>query len=212
MNRILKLVTPERIMFCVVALSLAIACPGLTAKAETSTSSSKDSSKSVDTSRNVSTSENGKTVSISENDRSGITVTVTETVDGQPRQTVTQASSPADLAKKNAPAYDLYQKHLSGKDPKASVHANVHPLGAKGVPSPASAPDGKSCKAANAKAASNTATSDGGASVKGATTASGADAKEMLRQQFREMRKKNADNPALLKVIDEALRQVDELK
>ncbi len=211
----LKLITPKRFLFYVVAMSLAMAHSGLTAMAESS--SSKDSKKTLATSRSTSTTENGKTASISENDHSGITVTVTETVNGQPRQTVTQAANPADLAKKNAAAYELYQKYLGDK---ASVHASGHALGTPNlgsskisVLSPTTALANKSGTSANAKAASSASASDDGTGSKGTTTvAPGGNAKEMLRQQLREMKVKNADNPAILKVIDEALRQAEELK
>ena len=216
-----KLTTPPRALFWIAAMSLAMAYPSLAVMAQTFSSSNGDSRTSNATSRSVSFSENGKTVSISEDSRSGITVTVTETVDGQPKKTVTKAANAAELAKKNPAAYDLYRQHLGGKGAKASALASSHASGeanssgssVKSASSRAAASGSKNGKTVKGKTSASTATSGGGTAGKGGTPeAPSNDAKEMLRRQLREMRKKNADNPAIVKVIDDALRQVDEDK
>lgn len=67
-----KLTTSQRFLFWIAAMSLAMAHPGLTAMAQTSSAWSDGNSQSTSaTSRSVSFSENGKTVSISEDSRSG---------------------------------------------------------------------------------------------------------------------------------------------
>ena len=64
--------------------------------------------------RSVSFSENGKTVSINESDESGITITVTEEVDGIEKKDVVKAASVDELRKKHPKAFELYKKHTSG--------------------------------------------------------------------------------------------------
>lgn len=63
------------------------------------------------TSRSISVNENGQGVTIEESSDAGITVTITENVDGREQKTVVQAANAAELKKKNPKAHRLYQKH-----------------------------------------------------------------------------------------------------
>jgi hypothetical protein len=62
--------------------------------------------------QSVEIEENGKKVSISDTKESGITVTITESVNGKKETTKVRAADTADLAKKNPEAHKLYRKYF----------------------------------------------------------------------------------------------------
>ena len=68
------------------------------------------------TSRSVSISENGKTIKITENGETGITVTVTEIVDGEEVKETVNAANPQELRRKSAEAYRLYERHVINRE------------------------------------------------------------------------------------------------
>ncbi len=67
-------------------------------------------------SRSISVSKNGKTVTITENNETGITVTLTENIGGKEVQSVVRAANAEELKRKNPVAFRLYQQYASAKD------------------------------------------------------------------------------------------------
>ena len=62
--------------------------------------------------RSVEVKEKGKTISISDTKESGITVTVTEMVNGKKKTTQVKATTAAELARKNPDAHRWYREYL----------------------------------------------------------------------------------------------------
>jgi hypothetical protein len=62
--------------------------------------------------RAVEVHENGRTISITDNKESGITVTVTETQGGKKRTTEVRAANAAELARKNPDAHRMYRQYF----------------------------------------------------------------------------------------------------
>lgn len=60
----------------------------------------------------VEAEENGKKVFITDSKESGITVTITESVDGKKKTTKVRAADTAELAKKNPEAHTFYRKYF----------------------------------------------------------------------------------------------------
>ena len=60
----------------------------------------------------VEVEENGKKVSITDSKNSGITVTITESVNGKKKTTKVRAADTAELANKNPEAHKLYRKYF----------------------------------------------------------------------------------------------------
>ena len=56
--------------------------------------------------------DNGKKVSITDSKDSGITVTITESVNGKKKTTKVRAADTADLAKKDPEAHKYYRKYF----------------------------------------------------------------------------------------------------
>jgi hypothetical protein len=174
-----------------------------------SSNSGGDQMTSGSTSRSVSFSENGKTVSIQEDSRSGIIVTVTETVDGKEKKTVTQAANAAELAKKNPAAYDLYQRHLGGNQGASAVIGGGAKSGGASNSSHAHASKRSSNKDGGGKAKSNKNAAAGqNAEAKGRPDIPN-DAQKMLRQHLLDLRQQNAGNPQMTEMLDQVLGQLD---
>jgi RNA polymerase sigma factor (sigma-70 family) len=66
-------------------------------------------------SQTVEVQEGGKTISITDSKESGITVTVTESVGEKKKTTKVRAADPAELARKNPDAHQLYRKYFHPK-------------------------------------------------------------------------------------------------
>jgi hypothetical protein len=159
---------------------------------------------STSSSRSISFTENGRKVAITENSRNGITVKITETVDGKPETKIVQAANAADLAKKDAAAYDLYKRHLGGK---TGGHASASG-GSSSSGMAASSGGGHSSKSGSKHSSSHksgSSASGGG----GSGSATGRDARDMLREQIRKMKKEHADDPAIGKMLDEVIEQIE---
>ena len=80
-------------------------------------------------SRSISISENGKNISITEDADSGISVTVTEMVNGKERKTVVKAADAEKLKKKSAEAFRHYKRYLG-----ETRHAGALDCGPQGGP------------------------------------------------------------------------------
>ena len=71
--------------------------------------------------KRITVTENGKKVEIEETAAGKITVKVTETVDGKPKTTETEAKSAEELKKKNEDVYKLYEKYAKRNVARAAI-------------------------------------------------------------------------------------------
>jgi hypothetical protein len=82
--------------------------------------------------RNIHTRDNGRGVDIKDDTEGGITMTITERVDGKDESRTIEAKDAAELKVKDPQAYELYEKHTAGKQ-MGAMNNGQFVLGAGGL-------------------------------------------------------------------------------